>query len=92
MAHNKSVRDGYLDECIAITGAVIDGDYKDYSNGGGYFTPDGEIIDNGNQHPYFELAPDEIIQLEFSGVLESQKTVNEWIVYLQASTPFFNQA
>jgi len=81
---------GYEEECQAITGAVIDGDYRDYSNGGGFFTIDGCIIDGGNQHPYFELEPNELIRLELGGFLDIERTVEEYIMYLSGSNPEFS--
>ena len=76
--------------CLIISGAVVDGVYRDYMHGG-TFTPDGEIVDNSeNGHPIFENDGG-IIQLEYNqGFVDFPMTADEYIQKFSIETTEFN--
>lgn len=82
--------ENYLAEvAIKISGAVIDGDYRDFGEKGGYFTSEGEIHDVGDSHPDFQLCLDDKIQIEIGGSLDYERTAEEYITKYSYEVPFF---
>ncbi len=86
----------YLEECINLTGAVIDGDYREFTSfsndSEAYFTEDGIIFDNAKDgHPTFNLEMEDIVDLELLGTLLGLDTVENYIERFRNETSYFGR-